>query len=161
MLIFERPIHFSNLIPRNDLAGRTFKTFDFYKTYQDDITPAGLAFFQSSWEPSLKDFYHNVLGIFHSNSFWREPSIIDFVVSEMKEPTYEYDFPKPYIRDQMYFPLRQPFNLYLDKYRDQKEVGWKFIFLWIKGGFTSKIGVEPRLKFNEMISLWHCHTHKD
>lgn len=91
----------------NDLAGRTFKTFDFYKTYQDDITPAGLAFFQSSWEPSLKDFYHNVL--------------------EMKEPIYEYDFPKPYIRDQMYFPLRQPFNLYLDKYRDQKEIAKEFV----------------------------------
>ncbi|KAG4074379.1 hypothetical protein HA402_008788 [Bradysia odoriphaga] len=91
----------------NDLASRTFKTFDFYKSHQDDITPAGLAFFQSSWEQSLTEFYHRVL--------------------DMKEPIYEYDFPKPYIRDQMWFPLRQPFNLYLDKYRDPKEIAKEFI----------------------------------
>lgn len=48
---------------RNDLDGRTFKTFDFYKKHQDVITPAGLSFFQSTWERSLTDFYHNVLGM--------------------------------------------------------------------------------------------------
>lgn len=41
----------------------------------------------------------------------------------MKEPHFEYDFPKPYIKDQTWFPLREPFNLYLDKYRDPKQVG--------------------------------------
>lgn len=45
----------------------------------------------------------------------------------MKEPIYEYDFPLPYIREQTWFPLRQPFNLYLDKYRDQKEIAKEFI----------------------------------
>jgi large subunit ribosomal protein L38 len=91
----------------NDLEGRTFTTFDFYKTYQDVITPAGLSFFQSSWEKSLTDVYHKVLDI--------------------KEPKYEYDFAKPYIRDQTWFPLRQPFNLYLDKYRDPKEIAKEFV----------------------------------
>lgn len=44
------------------LSDRTFSTYDFYRDRQDDITPAGLAFFQSDWDKSLKDFYHNVLG---------------------------------------------------------------------------------------------------
>jgi hypothetical protein len=34
-----------------------------------------------------------------------------FLVSDMQEPVYEYDFPEPYIRPQKWFPLRQPFNL--------------------------------------------------
>lgn len=117
-------------VSRNDLPGRTFKTFDFYKSYQDDITPAGLAFFQSSWEKRLTDFYHNVLGIFTIFSFdLKKHSFIGGIVAGMKEPTYEYDFPKPYVRDQMWFPLRQPFNLYLDKYRDPKEVGGKCTYI--------------------------------
>lgn len=47
-----------------DLSARTFRTLDFYRKYQDDITPAGLAFFQSDWDKSLIDFYHNVLSKF-------------------------------------------------------------------------------------------------
>lgn len=46
------------------------------------------------------------------------------MIVDIKEPKFEYDFPKPYIRDQTWFPLRQPFNIYLDKYRDPKEVGY-------------------------------------
>lgn len=40
----------------------------------------------------------------------------------MKEPIFEYDFPTPYHPKEKYFPLRQPFNLYLDRYRDPKQV---------------------------------------
>lgn len=87
---------------RNDLKKRTFKTFDFYQKLQDDITPAGLAFFQSDYDSSLTDFYHNVL--------------------EMKEPIFEYDFPRTYHPPERHRPLRHSFNLYLDRYRDPKEV---------------------------------------
>lgn len=45
----------------------------------------------------------------------------------MKEPIYEYEFPEPYIKDQEWFPLREPFNLYLDKYRDPKEIAKEYI----------------------------------
>lgn len=90
-----------------DLAARTFKTLDFYRKYQDDITPAGLAFFQSDWDKSLIDFYHNVL--------------------KMKHPVFEYDFPKPYLRDQEWFPLQKPFNLYMDKYRDPLQVNKEYL----------------------------------
>lgn len=81
---------------------RTFTTLDFYRKYQDNITPAGLAFFQADWDSNVTDFYHNVLNT--------------------KEPIFEYDFPEWYHRDEEYFALRQPFNLYLDHYRDQKQV---------------------------------------
>lgn len=66
------------------------------------MTPAGLAFFQSDYDTNVKEFYHNVLN--------------------MKEPMFEYDFPKPYNPPERYWPLKQAFNLYLDRYRDPKQV---------------------------------------
>lgn len=47
--------------------------------------------------------------------------------AEIKEPVYEYDFPKPYLTDQKFFPLKQPFNLYMDKHRDQKQVNKEYL----------------------------------
>lgn len=44
-----------------NLEKRTFKTYDFYRQYQDDITPAGLAFYQTNYDKSLTKFYHEVL----------------------------------------------------------------------------------------------------
>lgn len=105
-LILIVPFHY-----RNDLAKRTFKTYDFYKNLQDHMTPAGLAFFQSDYDANVKDFYHNVLN--------------------MKEPLFEYDFPQPYHPPERYFPLKQAFNLYLDRYRDPKQVR-RSVFISIK-----------------------------
>lgn len=45
----------------------------------------------------------------------------------MREPVYEYDFPEPYIKPQVFFPKRVPFNLYLDKYRDPKQINKEFL----------------------------------
>ncbi|XP_067641820.1 large ribosomal subunit protein mL38 [Eurosta solidaginis] len=92
---------------QNNLEKRTFKTLDFYRAQQDHITPAGLAFFQTDWDESITKFYHNVLN--------------------MKEPIFEYDFPKPYVADQKFFPLKQAFNLYLDRYRDIKQINKEFL----------------------------------
>jgi len=88
--------------PCVSLKERTFKTFDFYKEHQDFLTPAGLAFFQCTWDESVKDVFHNVLN--------------------MQEPVFEYIEPEVYIRPQVHFPHLQPFNLYLDRYRDPKEI---------------------------------------
>lgn len=89
-----------------NLSDRTFNTLNFYRERQDDLTPAGLAFFQSDWDSSLTDFYHHKLN--------------------MLEPVFEYDFPSPYIKPQKWFPLREPFNLYLDKYQDPKKVAERY-----------------------------------
>ncbi|KAF7282848.1 hypothetical protein GWI33_001984 [Rhynchophorus ferrugineus] len=95
-----------------NLVDRTFSTLDFYRQLQDDITPASLSFFQADWTPSLKQFFHNELN--------------------MKEPIYEYDFPPPYIRKQEWFPKRRPFNLYMDKYRDPKQINKEFLLKKLK-----------------------------
>lgn len=44
----------------------------------------------------------------------------------MRSPSFEYDFPKPYIKPQKWFPLRQPFNIYMDKYRDTKDINKQY-----------------------------------
>ncbi|XP_035896478.1 39S ribosomal protein L38, mitochondrial [Anopheles stephensi] len=90
-----------------DLPGRTFRTVDFYRQHQETITPAGLAFFQSDWDTSLLAFYHEKL--------------------QLQHPVFEYDFPAPYIRDQEWFPLRKPFNLYMDKYRDPAQIRKEYL----------------------------------
>lgn len=89
------------------LNDRTFVSRDWYKKYEDVITPAGLAFHQTDWDMTLTKVYHEKL--------------------QMKEPVYEYDFPVPYIKPQKWFPLRQPFNLYMDKYRDPKQINKEYL----------------------------------
>lgn len=90
-----------------DLKKRNFNTLEFYRKLQDEITPAGLAFFQADYDKSLTDFYHEKLN--------------------MKEPIYEYDWPKPYRRDQTWFPLRKPFNLFMDLHRDPKQINKEYL----------------------------------
>ncbi|KAH8314573.1 hypothetical protein KR074_002592 [Drosophila pseudoananassae] len=90
-----------------NLEKRNFSTLDFYRQNQEQLTPAGLAFYQTNWDESLTQFYHNVL--------------------KLKEPVYEYDFPKAYLSDQKFFPLKQPFNLYMDKHRDQKVLNKEYL----------------------------------
>lgn len=88
-----------------NLQERTFSTFDFYSKYQEQITPAGLAFFQSDYDLSLRDFFHHTL--------------------DMKEPRYEYEFPDPYIRPWNNFyvtNLRKGFDEFLNRHRDPKDI---------------------------------------
>lgn len=47
-------------------------------------------------------------------------------------PVYEYDFPAPYIKPQEWFPLREPFNLYMDKYRDPKQINKEYLLRKLK-----------------------------
>ncbi|EDV99537.1 39S ribosomal protein L38, mitochondrial [Drosophila grimshawi] len=91
----------------SNLEKRTFRTLDFYRHHQDNLTPAGLAFYQTNWDESLTQFYHHVL--------------------QIKEPVFEYYFPSPYLADQKFFPLKQPFNLYMDKHRDAKQVNKEYL----------------------------------
>ena len=84
-----------------DLEARSFKMLDFYSAHQDQMTPAGLAFFQSDYDTSLREFYHQRL--------------------DMQEPRYEYEFPEWYIAPWMYHintNKKQGFDEFLDKHRD-------------------------------------------
>lgn len=86
---------------------RFFSTRNFYKQFQQEITPAGVSFFQTAWDKSLTEFYHDVLNL--------------------KEPTFAYNHPSPYHSDQEWFPLKKPFNLYMDKYRDEKQISKEYL----------------------------------
>ncbi|XP_067651116.1 large ribosomal subunit protein mL38-like [Haliotis asinina] len=84
------------------LQERTFSTLSFYSERQDVLTPAGLAFFQSEWDPSVREFFQNKL--------------------EMPEPAFEFMHPPPYHPKQVKYPHKEPFNLYLDRYRHIKDI---------------------------------------
>lgn len=43
------------------LEDRTFVTREWYQKYQDNITPAGLAFYQTNWDSTVREFFHQVL----------------------------------------------------------------------------------------------------
>ncbi|XP_072846619.2 large ribosomal subunit protein mL38 isoform X2 [Pogona vitticeps] len=90
--------------PCHSLNMRSFKTFDFYKKHQSDMTPAGLAFFQCHWDDSVTKIFHQVL--------------------DMKEPVFDFVRPPPYHPPQKRFPHRQPLR-YLDRYRDSDEPVYK------------------------------------
>ncbi|XP_012530639.1 39S ribosomal protein L38, mitochondrial [Monomorium pharaonis] len=124
--------------PCLNLEERNWRTLDFYRKYQDQLTPAGLAFFQSDWEPSLKEFYHNML--------------------KTRVPVFRYDFPTPYIKKQKWFPKKEPFNIYLDKYRDPKEINKEFLLRKLKKVHPFN-GPEPPRKFplahaNDYVPSW-------
>lgn len=84
------------------LSERTFSTLEFYRKHQQDLTPSSLCFFQSQWDTSVRSFFHDIL--------------------QMKEPSYEFIQPPNYHPAQKRYPHRQPFNLYLDRYRDVKDI---------------------------------------
>ncbi|KAJ8363600.1 hypothetical protein SKAU_G00124310 [Synaphobranchus kaupii] len=84
-------------LPCHSLKQRTFKTLEFYRTHQDVITPAGLAFFQCQWDVTVTSTFHTLLN--------------------MKEPVFEFDRPPVYHPPQKKYPHGQPLR-YLDRYRD-------------------------------------------
>ncbi|MBN3306343.1 RM38 protein, partial [Amia calva] len=83
--------------PCHSLTMRTFRTVDFYRTHQDAITPAGLAFFQAQWDMSVTHTFHELLN--------------------MKEPIFEFDRPPVYHPPQKKYPHAQPLR-YLERYRE-------------------------------------------
>ncbi|XP_038591378.1 39S ribosomal protein L38, mitochondrial [Micropterus salmoides] len=99
----EGPVNFQEDVrpsPCHSLVERTFKTVDFYRKHQDNMTPAGLAFFQCQWDESVTNTFHNTLN--------------------MREPVFEFIRPPVYHPPQVRYPHRQPLR-YLDRYRDGKE----------------------------------------
>uniref|UniRef100_A0A8D0DD77 Large ribosomal subunit protein mL38 n=1 Tax=Sander lucioperca TaxID=283035 RepID=A0A8D0DD77_SANLU len=86
--------------PCHSLVDRSFKTMEFYRKHQDNMTPAGLAFFQCQWDESVTDTFHTTLN--------------------MREPVFEFIRPPVYHPPQVKYPHRQPLR-YLDRYRDGKE----------------------------------------
>lgn len=122
----ESRVDYSELAKKLE-STRFFSTRDFYAKRQDVLTPAGLAFFTSDWDETVRDYYHNVLK--------EEP------------PIFEYDFPEHYYKPQTWFPLREAFNLYLDRYRDQKEIAKEMLVKKLKMTDPFKGDLRPKYPF--------------
>ncbi|XP_059145544.1 large ribosomal subunit protein mL38-like [Physella acuta] len=95
------------------LRERSFNTLEFYRNHENHLTPAGLSFFQSEWDKSVKSVFHNVL--------------------DMKEPVFEFIHPPVYAPEQKDYPHKEPFNLYLDLYRDVKDLQEEVLKEKLKG----------------------------
>lgn len=77
----------------------------------------------------------------------------------MKEPIFEYDFPEPYMRKEEWFPKRRAFNLYLDRYRDPKQINKEFLQRKLKHVHPFKPPPEPlpypnAQPFDEYVPSW-------
>ncbi|VDK68145.1 unnamed protein product [Litomosoides sigmodontis] len=84
------------------LMDRILSVSQLYKEFEKQWSPSALSFAQASWDVSVNKALHKM---------------------GMKSPIYEYEYNPPVKMDQKEFPLKpQPFNLYLDQFRDPKEV---------------------------------------
>lgn len=85
------------------LQSRRFNMSSFLEENKDiNLTPVGLSWFQTAWDQSSNEIFHNWLKI--------------------KAPVYDYVHPKPEGRKFEPYPGRIPFHLYLDHTRDKKEI---------------------------------------
>ena len=86
-----------------DLSKRAFNAFDFIKANESaKLKPVGLNWFQTRWDESCKDLFHNVL--------------------KTRMPVYEYIQNKEIKNKQAKNPAPASFNNYLDRFRDPKEI---------------------------------------
>ncbi|XP_005105462.1 39S ribosomal protein L38, mitochondrial [Aplysia californica] len=128
----QRPLDLDSLRRSSDgysLRERSFSTLDFYRKFEDSLTPAGLAFFQSQWDSSVRSTFHNIL--------------------DMPEPKFEFIHPPAYVPEQLEVPHRRAFNMYLDRYRDVKDLQEEVLRYKLKDKDPTK-PPPPQPKFNNI-----------
>ncbi|VDN08146.1 unnamed protein product [Thelazia callipaeda] len=103
LLRHKEVIDLSSREPRsNALGDRIFNVGQLYKDFEQQWTPCAVSFAQVTWDLSVNKALHRI---------------------GMKSPIYEYMSNPPLKMEQKEFPIKpQPFNLYLDQFRDPKEV---------------------------------------
>jgi len=109
------------------LRERSFSTLEFFRQHQDDLIPSGLAFHQSQWDSSVRSVFHNVL--------------------DMPEPKFEFMHPPTYFPEQEEVPHKQAFNMYLDNYRDVKDLNEEVLKYKLKDLDPTK-PPPPKMKYN-------------
>lgn len=70
----------------------------------------------------------------------------DSYITDMELPIFEYDFPAPYVKKQEWFPIKQAFNIYMDRYRDPKQIAKEFLLRKLKKEHPFKFP-DPPLKY--------------
>lgn len=123
---------------------RSFAMAEFYKRLEDELTPAGVAFFQSCYDASVKEFLHN---------------------AGLEMPMYDYMWPEPSVKPQdeypediSYYAPRVPFNHYLDRYRDPKEVEEELLRKRLKRLSPFRRGMERPSKYPDI--FWYDNKHR-
>lgn len=91
---------------------RDFKCSDFYLQFADRLMPIGLKFFQTEWDLSVRQAFHTKYDL-------REP-----VYNLVQEPRFLPKYEK--------YPDNQPFNWYLDEYKDIKQTNEEVIKEYIR-----------------------------
>ncbi|KAJ6225660.1 hypothetical protein RDWZM_004205 [Blomia tropicalis] len=102
-----KPLNSLNQVSDFDLSKRKFNCLQFLDSHLSNDTelelkPVGLSWFQTTWDHSSNKIFYDYLN--------------------MRSPIYEFDFPKETKYNELQFPGRAPFNLYLDHFRDSKEL---------------------------------------
>ncbi|KAF7637421.1 hypothetical protein Mgra_00003165, partial [Meloidogyne graminicola] len=94
--------YFLNNSDFSSLSSRVFNTNNFYKNFEDKMTPSSLRFCQIKWDLSCDKALHS-LGV--------------------KSPRYWYEWDQPLKPEQKEFPLKSmPFNYYLQMFRNPETV---------------------------------------
>jgi hypothetical protein len=86
----------------NVLIKRLFDPLEFVNGDKTRAVPVGVSWFQTTWDSWSQHVFHNIL--------------------DMRSPTYEWIQPEYKLDPQVMHPALAPFNVYLDHYRDPKEV---------------------------------------
>lgn len=87
---------------KRQLQARHFSTYEFYRANQQQLTPCGLSFFQSEHDDSVRQALHTQF--------------------DMREPHFSFDWPAQKHQAQKEYPENEPFDDYLDAYRDKKDI---------------------------------------
>lgn len=111
--VFRRKYHFFIVffVFSDDLRLRTFSTPEFYLKNENSLTPAGLAFFQTEWDHSCTECFHQRLS---RRKFFRFPQNAQKFAYflDLEQPLYSFEWPEPYFEPQEEFPSHSvPFNL--------------------------------------------------
>uniref|UniRef100_A0A5S6Q830 Large ribosomal subunit protein mL38 n=1 Tax=Trichuris muris TaxID=70415 RepID=A0A5S6Q830_TRIMR len=125
-------------IDQSRFDGRTFSLLEFYKENEEHITPAGLAFFQCEWDKSCSACFR--------------------VKLDIKEPSFTYQWPAPYVPPQQIIPDEpQPFNLYLDKYRTVEDIETELLRKRL-ARVSVRSGSKPRLAYPNIFYYAEKHS---
>ncbi|CAG2118891.1 unnamed protein product, partial [Medioppia subpectinata] len=103
-----------------DLKKRGFNAYDFMSSHGSDntVTPVGLSWFQTTWDYSSQKICYDYLEMI-SNDY---KLFLYMDCEDMRAPNYEWSPPKEKRYNQLQFPGRAPFNIYLDAFRDPKDI---------------------------------------
>ncbi|KAL3310264.1 39S ribosomal protein L38, mitochondrial [Cichlidogyrus casuarinus] len=106
---------------------RGFSTRQFYAQYEEQLTPASLRFFQSAWDDSVRNCFRQVLDTTEPIFEVKWPEAMPPPQSRHPRPN-SWHYPRrhplghPHMTHRLAVHEDLSFDVYLDRYRDRKEM---------------------------------------